>query len=207
MTPEIVVRSLDLNDDVLAQLAALLPEPERAQGWKYYHARDRRRFIARRGLLRRLLAERLLCHPQEIAFEQNPFGKPSVPGCGLRFNLSYSRGMGLFVFTEGHEIGCDIEWRDSRYATRAVADHFFTACERTALDALAGENWVAGFYDCWTRKEAFLKARGGGLSLPLDDFDVSLAFAEPPRFLRGGLGWTLHAWTLGEFHLAIALED
>jgi 4'-phosphopantetheinyl transferase len=94
----------------------------------------------------------------------------------------------------GVEVGCDIEWRDPDLACPAVADRLFSPDERTALASLSGTAWVEGFFNCWTRKEAYVKALGLGLSYPLHAFSVSVAPGEPARLIDANPGWSLSSF-------------
>ena len=116
------------------------------------------------------------------------FGKPCVAEGDLRFSLSHSRGLALYAVARGLEVGCDLEFRDPRLACGRVAERFFSPPELHALRSLPAERWAEGFFNGWTRKEAYVKARGLGLSLPLDSFAVTLAPRRarraPPRLRR-----------------------
>ena len=183
----------------------LLSDDERARSWSYRDRRDAARFIVRRGHLRTLLAERLECEPREIVLASDGFGKLSVPGSSLAFNLSHSRQIALYVFAGGGAVGCDIEWRDPAFACERTAECFFAPEEIHALRCLPPLRRHAGFFACWTRKEAYLKALGLGLSVPLDSFAVSPDPDQPGRFLRGGKGWSVRSWSpLPDFEGAIA---
>jgi len=179
-------------DEFSASLAA--EEHERAS--RYFFPRDRRRYVLRHGILRSLLAERLACSPREVRLRYNEFGKPSLEGSAIRFSLSHSRGMALYAFAEGIELGCDIEYRDAAMATSGIAQRFFSRAELETLGRLAGDARIEAFFNCWTRKEAFVKALGRGLSLPLDSFDVSLAPGEPASLGRGCAGWAVESLDL-----------
>lgn len=199
--------ALDLPDTAIDSLHGLLDAAEQARAAQFRLDRDRRRFIARRGQLRRLLAIYLDRPPRDLAFECNAFGKPALRGGGsLTFNLSSSGGIGLCVVARGIEVGCDIERRDAALADPAVADRLFAPAERRALAALPAEEWMDGFFNCWTRKEAFVKALGTGLSYPLHDFTVSVKPGAPAVVLEPARGWWLHAFapTAG-YHAAIAM--
>jgi len=175
----------------------LLPaELERAGRFRF--AIDAERYIVRRGKLRELLGARLGCQPRDVPLSWNSFGKPIVRGTDLRFNLSHSRGVALYVFARNAEIGCDIEWRRPELAREEVAERFFSARELESLRAAPRNRWVEAFFNCWTRKEAFIKALGFGLSYPLKAFDVSLAPGEPAALLRGPLGWSLRSFEMLE---------
>lgn len=142
-------------------------------------------FILGRAVLRVLSARYLGLAPGAVRFEYGPHGKPRfAETTGLHFNLSHSGGMGLFGFAAGLEFGLDVERlrpvRDlDRLAARVLATE-----EATALAALPPERREAAFLSCWTRKEAFVKAVGGGLSIPLDGFAVTVDPAAAPGFLR-----------------------
>jgi 4'-phosphopantetheinyl transferase len=171
-----------------------LDAEERAQAQRFRFDRDRRRYVVRHLWLRELLARRLECSPREIRFAHNPFGKPALPGRDLNFNLSRSAGKALCVVAQGVELGCDLELRNRDLATDAVAERFFSPIEQLCLSSLPADRRVEGFFNCWTRKEAYIKARGLGLSYPLDAFDVSLAPDEPARLLRGCEGWSVQSF-------------
>jgi 4'-phosphopantetheinyl transferase len=199
---------LDLDEPACTRFAAMLSSEERRRADQLHFSTDRRRYAARRGRLRELLAGRLDCDPREVPITCNAFGKPRIEGTDLSFNLSHSRGTAMFVLTRGAEIGCDIEWQDPRVETMQIAEAFFSRRELESLRALPECQRTEGFFNCWTRKEAFVKARGGGLSLPLDAFDVSLRPGEAAAFLHGGAGWSMQAFRPRQgLHAAIVVED
>lgn len=156
-------------------LLGLLDAEERERAGRFRLERDRRRFVARRGQLRALLGEQLGRSPAGIAFDHNACGKPAVRGGGdLRFSVASSGPLGLCVIAHGIDVGCDVERREPALADRATAERLFAPGERSALAAMPPEQWLEGFFNCWTRKEAFVKALGLGMSHPLDSFEVSL---------------------------------
>jgi 4'-phosphopantetheinyl transferase len=173
---------------------AILSADERDRAARFRAERDRERFVIRRGTLRELLALYLDEAPERIRFCVNRFGKLSLPGSRLRFNLSHSHGMALYAITEGREVGCDIERSDPRFAAEHIPERLFSAREASALRALPAVLQTEAFFRCWTRKEAYVKARGHGLSIPLDSFDVSLAPGEPATLLHGCEGWSVRAF-------------
>ena len=186
----------------------MLSSEEHRRADRLHFAVDRRRYIVRRGRLRELLGRRLDCDPREVPITCNAFGKPRLEGSDVSFNLSHSRGVALVALTRGAEIGCDIEWQDRRVEIDKVAESFFSRREVDALRSLPERQQTEGFFNCWTRKEAFVKACGGGLSLPLDAFDVSLRPGEPVALLRGGSGWSIQAFQPRPgLHAAIVVED
>ncbi|TFI59012.1 4'-phosphopantetheinyl transferase superfamily protein [Sphingomonas parva] len=192
MSLDLVLFELDLPAREIESLAASLDEGEQVRAAAYRSPRDRRRFIARRGQLRRLLAERLGGMPHRLQFRSNPWGKPFLAEQpSLHFSLSSSGELALFASAWGREVGCDIERKDPALALPGVAQRFFSPAEQEALASLADEQWVDGFFNCWTRKEAYVKALGLGLSCPLDGFTVSVAPGESGRLIDAEPGWSL----------------
>jgi 4'-phosphopantetheinyl transferase len=184
---------LDARAPDIGHWRDMLDGEERARAQRFAFDRDRRRFIVRHGWLRELLARRLSVSPAAIRFMHNPFGKPLLRGESVRFNLSHSEGKALCVAADGLELGCDVERRNRALASRELAESVFTPVEQQQLSSLQGGPWVEGFFNGWTRKEAYIKARGLGLSCPLDSFDVSLAPDEPALLLRGCEGWSVQS--------------
>jgi 4'-phosphopantetheinyl transferase len=186
----------------------MLDSEERRRAAVFRHAADSRRFIVRRGRLRELLGTRLGCAPAEVTVSRNAYGKPFVAGAAFGFSLSHSLDRAMIVFAPGAEIGCDIEWRRPSLATQQVAERFFSRLEVERLAAVGPGQWIEAFFNCWTRKEALIKAFGQGLSYPLKAFDVSLAPGEPAVLLRGPPGWALYAGqSRAGLHAAVALSE
>jgi 4'-phosphopantetheinyl transferase len=159
------------------ELERCLNAVERTRAARFCQARDRRRFIAAHAVLRRLLAAYCRCDPLALHFAAGPWGKPflAVPAADLCFNLSHSGELAVYALTRGADIGIDIEYRRAELASDEIATRFFAPEEVAALRALPPRDRTAAFFRCWTRKEAFIKARGEGLSLLLHRFAVSLA--------------------------------
>ena len=157
-------------------------ETERAQ--RYRFERDRRRFIVARGMLRVILARYAGIPPAAIEFAYSDHGKPGLPARPeLSFNASDSgEWMALGVMLN-RLIGVDIEQIRADVATDSIAERFFSPHEAAALRALPDDEQVVAFFRCWTRKEAFIKAIGEGLSYPLHRFHVTLGPGEPARLL------------------------
>jgi 4'-phosphopantetheinyl transferase len=184
--------SLELPPAALESLWKTLSADEQERANRYRFARDRNWFIARRGRLRLNLGRYLELEPASLQFSYSPYGKPSLqPEVAEQFcfNISHSQGLALFAFARHVAIGVDIEHLRADYNHLELAERFFSAKERAELSALPLEIHPNAFFLCWTRKEAFIKAHGEGLSLPLDQFDVSLAPGEPARVVatRAGL--------------------
>jgi 4'-phosphopantetheinyl transferase len=152
----------------------ILNDEERARAARFHFERDRHRFIAGRAALRRVLATYLDRAPAALVFTVGPHGKPALENLGLEFNLSHSGGCGLLAVTRGRRVGVDVERVRADFAGEDIARRFFAPAEVEALAASAPDEYATGFFRCWTRKEAYVKARGDGLSLALDRFEVSL---------------------------------
>ena len=201
-TFEVVTASLDVDPDTVRASAALLTDQERRRASRFAFERDRRRFTVARAGLRKLLALRLGSEPASIELTYGANGKPTLGGAcasaDLRFNVSHSEDLAVYAFVRGREIGIDVEAVRRLRDADGIAARFFSRRENAAYIALEPRDRPQGFFNCWTRKEAFVKALGEGLSHPLDTFDVSLAPCEPARILRvegttvENCGWTMH---------------
>jgi len=188
----IALVDLDVGAAALARCESRLDSAERERAARFRHERDRDRFVARRGQLRELLGHDLGIAPDALRLAEDAHGKPVLlDDPDLSFNLSHSNGRALIATARGVAIGCDIEWRNPDLACPRVARRLFARAECEALTALPPDQWVAGFFNCWTRKEAYVKALGLGLSYPLDAFTVSVAPDAPARFISDEPGWTL----------------
>ena len=197
-----------LRPDPSAQagLEKLLSPAELARANRFHFTKDRQAYIAAHGALRTILASYLDCGPAEIDFASGTNGKPAV--AGIQFNLSHSADLGVVAVTPDRELGVDVELVDPQRANMDVARRFFSPSEVAVLQALPTDLQPAAFFNCWTRKEAYLKAIGLGLSVPLDSFDVSLGPGEPVRLLRGAdARWSLHSFTPAPSYLgALAID-
>lgn len=151
-------------------------EVERAGRFRF--RRDRDCFVRGRGVLRVLLSQYLGANPADLRFCTNRYGKPALAGewagSGIKFNLSHSHEIILCAFALKREVGVDVEHIRPEFAGEDIAARFFAAPEAEALRRTPAEERAAAFFGCWTRKEAYVKARGEGLSLPLDSFVVSV---------------------------------
>lgn len=156
----------------------LLSVDESARASRFHFLRDRQSFVASRAILRAILASYLAIDPKELSFSYSKNEKPSLgpayAGSNLQFNVSHSGGVALFAFGLRREIGVDVEHIRRDVEVEGIARRFFSGHEQMQLAALPTEERIEAFYRCWTRKEAYIKATGDGLSLPLDQFDVSL---------------------------------
>ena len=167
---------------------SILAEDEINRANRFHFPKDRERFVAGRGLLRVILSSYLGMRPGEIIFTYGSHGKPGLqPQVGrpvIQFNLAHSTGMAIYAITTDRSVGVDIESVQADFPIEDVAKNFFSAAELSALHALPNTLRTEAFFKCWTRKEAFIKALGDGLSCPLRDFAVSLAPGEPARLLH-----------------------
>jgi 4'-phosphopantetheinyl transferase len=158
---------------------AVLSSDESLRAARFHFPRDRQRFVASRALLRTILASYLATDPNRLSFSYSKKEKPSLgpahASSNVTFNVSHSGGIALFAFTHRREIGVDVEQVRRDSDLEAIACRFFSAHEQEQLAALPSEEKAEAFFRCWTRKEAYIKATGDGLSLPLSQFDVSLA--------------------------------
>ncbi|HJX66399.1 MAG TPA: 4'-phosphopantetheinyl transferase superfamily protein [Polyangia bacterium] len=177
--------SLDLPEAELRRLGSVISAEEAARAERFVFTPDRQRYVAAHGLLRLVLAGYLGTSPDAVAFRQDSDGKPRLAESErLRFNLSHSGFLGLLAVSAQREVGVDIEEIRNVDDMENLAETCFSPVERTALAAVPAAQRRWAFFAGWTRKEAFLKVLGQGLSRPLDSFDVSLAPSEPARLLR-----------------------
>jgi 4'-phosphopantetheinyl transferase len=190
-------------------------ELERAD--RFHFEKNRKQFMVSHESLREILSRYLDLSPEEIAFGLGEQGKPNldpVPqNSGLRFNLSHSGDMVLIAITQNREVGVDVEKVRPEIEIERLARRFFSPGEVESLSALEEDQRLPGFFRCWTRKEAYIKARGGGLSIPLDQFEVSLEPDTPAELLANRddpeevSRWSLYNIDLGEDYLgALAVE-
>lgn len=180
----------------------LLAPDEKQRANRFHFEKDRTHFVVARGVLRRLLARYLDADPALLRFTYNRFGKPALAHDAndppLNFNLSHAHGLALYALTRGREIGLDVEFIRPEFAGLEIAERFFSPAEVAALRALPAHWQTEAFFNCWTRKEAYIKARGEGLSHPLDSFTVSLAPGQPATLLSADDPHEASRWSLAE---------
>jgi 4'-phosphopantetheinyl transferase len=178
---------LDVAPSRLPGLQGALSDDERQRAARFLLQRHRDRFIVARAALRDVLARYLGVRPEELAFRYARHGKPSLEteagSHWLRFNLTHSHDLALVALARDRELGVDVEHLHRQVEAERIAERFFSPREAAVLlDLPAGMRHEA-FFACWTRKEAYVKAQGGGLTIPLDRFHVSLAPGEPAALL------------------------
>lgn len=177
-------RQLDASAEEVNAYYRLLSSEEQERAGRFRVERPRNDFVLTRGTLRSLLAQYLGSTPQAIRFRYAVRGKPALEGeSGLCFNVSHTNGLALIAFVKGRAIGVDVENLGRETEVEQLAERFFSKRERDELKRLTRDQLRAGFFRCWTRKEAYVKARGEGLSLPLHQFDVSVAPGESRALL------------------------
>jgi 4'-phosphopantetheinyl transferase len=223
--------SLDQPTAIVEQLRLLLSPIEQARADRFHFKTDCERFTVARACLRTILGRYLQTNAALIEFGYSEHGKPHLltfpeePN-QVKFNLAHSDGWAMYAFTRGREIGIDLERMRPEVKVEEIARRFFSATETKLLDEVPAQAVRQAFFNCWTRKEAFIKAKGAGLSLPLNQFDVTLFPLTAPVLLRTrwneseashwslqsidvgaqyvgavaveGHDWTLSCWLLGE---------
>lgn len=194
-----------------------LTTDEQQRADRFYFAKDRQSYVVARGLLRLLIGRYLQVDPHQLRFDYRPNGKPTLATtlqqARLHFNLSHSGDMVLYAFTLDREIGIDVERIRNNIEYEQIATHFFSLYEQAVLRTLPAELKAEAFITCWTRKEAYIKAKGEGLSMPLDQFDVSLRPGQPAKLLQThdnpqeAYRWSLQELDVGsDYKAAVAVE-
>ena len=206
---------LEQTEDVILKFRQTLAQDELDRADRFHFEKDRRAFVVAHGSLRHIIGRYTEMKPELLQFSYGPYGKPALAGehkdSPLRFNLSHSHRLGLVAVTENNELGVDVEYVRADLASEDIARRFFSPCEVEAFKVLAKEDQVAAFFRCWTRKEAFIKATGKGLSQPLDGFDVTLGPGLSAALLRvdedDASRWSLHDLQFDEgYAAALAVE-
>jgi 4'-phosphopantetheinyl transferase len=193
---------LDRTEGATRALSDLLTPDERARAARFRFPVDQARFTVARGALRKILARYGEVAAEGLRFRTNEYGKPALGGgTDLRFNLSHAHAIALVAVACGRDVGIDVELVRSDVETLQIAGHYFSSNEVATLAALPSELTVRGFYTCWTRKEAYIKAIGKGLSQALDSFDVSLEPGSPAALLACRDDPSeVHRWSMQALH-------
>lgn len=185
-----------------SHLYELLSEEERARASRFKVDEVRNSFIVSRGFLRTILGDALGCAPESISFGEGEYGKPFLAGAHatseIEFNVSHSGDLFLHAVSRGRPVGVDVEKKKEGLAVEKLAQRYFAAGEaRRLLEEAPSEERLDNFYRCWTRKEAYLKARGTGLTTKLHAFEVTFLPGVPPAMLRTEVdGEDPAAWTV-----------
>jgi 4'-phosphopantetheinyl transferase len=203
---EVLAVRLNVAPEVVCELMALLSASEQERACRFAFDRDRVRFIVARARLRQLLGMRLRMPPASVEITYGVHGKPAVARCppdaDLHFNVSHCNDVAVYAFANGRQVGVDVEAIRVFPDADDVAARFFSCRDYEAYRKLDPRDRLAAFFNCWTRREAFIKAIGGGFAHPRDHFDVSLAPHEPAAILRVGdlraarCGWILKSFAI-----------
>jgi 4'-phosphopantetheinyl transferase len=195
------------NAEDAKNLEASLSPDESERAARFRFPEHRRRFVIARGFLRQLLAAYLETQPRDVTFAYSDTGKPELSashGSDIGFNVSHSGDIAAFAFAIGRKVGVDVECIRHDVDVDEIPRRFFSSLEQQKLAGLQGQQKFEGFFNCWTRKEAYVKAVGSGLSLPLRDFDVSLVPGEPAKLLATrpvadlASKWSMESLALGQ---------
>ena len=207
---------LDLPIERVQQLAEILSADEVRRAERFYFEQDRVRFIVGRGILRTILSCYLGIAANQLQFCYSSRGKPDLVqklgGDRLRFNLSHSQGLVLYAVTRDHAIGIDVEHIRPIAEADQIVKSFFSDYEKKVYHNLPPHQKQVAFFNCWTRKEALIKAIGEGLALPLDSFDVFITPGEPAKLLRikgdeASKHWSIQELTIDRnYASALAVE-
>jgi 4'-phosphopantetheinyl transferase len=195
----------EVDDRLVDEYGQLLDDDERARRDRFVFERDRRAYAVSHALVRTVLSNYLDVPAADWRFSANAYGRPEIAGkqadCGLRFNLSHTRGAALLGVVGGREIGVDIETVERSADCVHLADRYFSPPEVADLMRLAEARRRDAFFDYWTLKEAYIKARGMGLAIPLDQFSFDLAagggirLACDARLSDDGEQWRFMQWS------------
>lgn len=213
---EIDLWSVDLDSDPASTgtLFELLSDDEKARANKYVFERDRTHFITCRATARKILGSYLGTGPQKIRFSTNRYGKPflAAPDGDWRFNVSHSQGLGVIAVSLNREIGVDIEYINRDFDVLGIAPNVFSAADFSQLRSLSSSELAAKFFAGWTRKEAFLKAMGDGLSSS-DELQSAVSWISDEdvvyRTIEGGKAtdWSLTSFEIHEeFKASLVVE-
>jgi 4'-phosphopantetheinyl transferase len=208
---------VDWSRPGLRTFSAVLSSDEQQKAERFHFASDRVRYVVGRGALRAILAQCLNTDAERLCFGYGQFGKPylarSASDIPLQFNVSHSGELILIALAIGRAVGTDVERVQNDLQMERVAASFFSPYERRALQSIPAHFRVQAFFDCWTRKEAYIKAIGNGLSLGLDQFDVCFVPGQEPRLVATrpdpaeARRWALRALDVGpDYRAALAVE-
>lgn len=208
---------LDPPSAVFNDLAVCLSTEERQRADRFVRESDRRQFTASHAALRKILGRYLDIAPEKVTFTTRPGGKPELAprshSSPVRFNLSHSRELALVAVTLGGEVGVDLEHLRPICELENIVGRYFACREQAQWRALAEQERLPAFFRCWTRKEAYLKARGVGLSGGLDRFEVTLIPGQPARLVcdldrpDATERWRLHDVSVDEGYLAACVVE
>ena len=203
---------LDIQSETLVRLQNSLDAAELERASRFHFARDREHYVACRGILRELLGAYLHRSAASLQFQYGPYGKPHLSQeaspAAIEFNVSHSHGVGVAVFARGRELGIDVEQMRPEFGGEDIAQRYFSAAEVAELHTLGQAEKASGFFRGWTRKEAYIKARGLGLQIPLDSFSVALASGNTPLLhSQDSTRWALRSFEAWSNFAAAIVEE
>lgn len=188
--PKLKKNDIDLwlistNDylDNLVDFFLLLSEDEKLRANRFYFEKDKNNFIVTRGILRTLLGKYINQDSDKITFKYNNYGKPIIISNNIQFNLSHSKNLVLYGFSENLKLGVDIEFMREKVSYNNIAERFFSDYELKSLNSIPEPLQKEAFFNGWTRKEAYIKLKEKGLSIPLNSFDVSIIPEQSPLLI------------------------
>lgn len=206
--------NLNINTAQQNELWQLLSNDEKTRANRFRFPHLRVHYIAGRGALRQLCGRYLSVAPQDLVFTYGAQGKPLLSDFpDFSFNLSHSHGIAVFAFAHEMTLGIDVEFIDTTIDYEVIAPRFFSKNEADTLLALPKAERPPVFFNCWTRKEAFIKAKGGGLSIPLDQFEVTLLLEDTPRLLAIDWApeevsqWSIFSFSADEGYVGALMTD
>lgn len=202
---------LTVQPDSVQRMESALSADESQRASRFHFETDRQRYIVAHASLSGILAHYLQCEPHVLKFSANDYGKPFLPDHNIEFNLSHSGDFALVAVARGRRVGVDVEFAREEGELVNLATRYFSPREGSELMALPPGQRTRGFFHGWTRKEAYIKAQGLGLSLPLDSFDVSLGEPAVLHATRPDTSeaarWSLHSIEVGSnYTAALAVE-
>ena len=204
------------QSDETEQCRRLLSPDEVERANRFYFERDRRRFTVARAAMREILSRYTGVVAKDLCFSYGRRGKPEVAAdldSRIKFNLSHSSEFALLAVTQGLTVGVDLEWIKPDFATDSIAEQFFSAAEVQTLQSLPAAQRAEAFFSCWTRKEAYIKALGEGLSVPLESFAVAFAPGVPAALLHVRVDptevgrWSMYNIEVGEGYKAALVVE
>lgn len=214
-TDEVHIWKIDLSVAIEIDPRSVLSADEIDHASRFHLGKDRQRFEIAHAALRVILGRYLNLAPETLVFAKTDYGKPFLvnhEAAGVLFNLAYSKDLALIAVAREREVGIDVEFIDPDFASNEVAEHFFSIAEIFTLSGLDPNIRTQAFFNCWTRKEAYVKARGG-LSFALDEFDVALAPGVTAAMLSNRFDetetsrWTFHELQNPQYSGALVIES
>jgi 4'-phosphopantetheinyl transferase len=194
-----------VDESVCARLRTLLSEAERAQEFRFHFADDQKRHLITRALVRTVLSRYVAIAPTEWTFSTNRFGRPQISNQEIQarqlsFNISHTRGLIALAVTHGLQLGVDVENVSARKISLDIADHYFAPTEVAELARVPSDRQQDRFFEYWTFKESYIKARGMGLSIPLDQFSFHYPHEGAVRIqIQPALGDESDRWSFWQF--------